>query len=603
MQQSIKTLLNKKKWTGKEVGQIAIAGLVHAQKTKGELLFTQDDLDKMVASLTNAKQYAVYRCYYHIYNSLVEAFNAKEAQHQQFYNGFYRYVAVIQNCMQAEKALEANLCNPFIVTQSQYDTLKHQAKNAKALYKDSLDQACFKLLDEFLKGPTEPPLAIKAELDSLKNEPCTNQRILNNYNRDTGKGYYSMPDGTRSDCLTNAQWRQLLDEQCLEKNDLSIDDLPDTKEQTLKHLNQKKLFHAYKLFFKGIDALKQTYKQNTGRELQLAPDKETEFLQSADELLNEKAIFHHKHYTEQVAIALNFDSPAKWHYYEETPKLSKFDALDLLQRYNGTYTSDIDNSAQLDEFKSDYATLYTLLHGYLKERLGSTYNPEKNFTWSELANAKISPYERLLQVHTEDIKAQILKDMPDNTQTQLLSKRITFSGIAIIQNPQDSMLDDNGNYKEWKQPYLELESIETISQNKERAEEVKAFRELLAVPALRFIFAYNALIDIIADIFDLDLAPLKDPLLRQKTKIRAANDLVSMMYVNVIGTQKEKSRKRELFKQIFDLIEVEDLKPSQRDIDSVTKILKSVETDTQAINVLSNFTPFIDQLMGKEASS
>ena len=110
MANSIKSLLSKKGWTGKEVGKALIASLLNDIRYQGqehELLFTQADFDKMESSLSTDRDYLAYGVYRDIYSSIVDTYNRGQRLYQQLYNGYYRYVMHLQGAMKADNALKA----------------------------------------------------------------------------------------------------------------------------------------------------------------------------------------------------------------------------------------------------------------------------------------------------------------------------------------------------------------------------------------------------------------------------------------------------------------------------------------------------------------
>ena len=68
----INRLLNKKGWTGVEVGKALVASIVHDIKHQSEPdykpLFSQSDFDKMESSLSTERDYLAYGVYRDIYS-------------------------------------------------------------------------------------------------------------------------------------------------------------------------------------------------------------------------------------------------------------------------------------------------------------------------------------------------------------------------------------------------------------------------------------------------------------------------------------------------------------------------------------------------------
>ena len=214
----LKSLLNKKGWTGEEVGRALIASLIHDIKNKSagkdsKPLFTQTEFERMESSLTSQFDYTSYGVFRDIYNSIVDYFNKGQGLYQQFYNGFYRYLLTLEQVKGADKALSDMERYPLIMTQGQYNRIQEAAQNRKRAFKVSFRAIVFDMLQYYTgnydnKNPIEIPAAINTAIEATKNEIVTNKRILENYNEDMGEGYYTLPDGRRSDQLSREEWSE-----------------------------------------------------------------------------------------------------------------------------------------------------------------------------------------------------------------------------------------------------------------------------------------------------------------------------------------------------------------------------------------------------------
>ena len=85
MATDIKRLLNKKGWTGEEVGKALIASMLNDIKNQGkpyQPLFTQADFEKMESSLSTERDYLAYGVYRDIYSSVIDSFNRGQGLYQ-----------------------------------------------------------------------------------------------------------------------------------------------------------------------------------------------------------------------------------------------------------------------------------------------------------------------------------------------------------------------------------------------------------------------------------------------------------------------------------------------------------------------------------------
>lgn len=198
---NIKALLNKKGWTGEEVGRALMASLVYDFENLGKPnkkpLFTQAELEQMERSLTDS-DFTAYGVYRYVYSATVDFYNRSEAYQQQFYHGYYRYFMHLRECMEADHELSKAESLPLILTQEQYSRYSAEVLKAYQSNKKSFTDVIFDLLDFYLEEDNKAPKAIADALEATKSQPVTNSRILENYNEDTGNGYYILPNGSRS---------------------------------------------------------------------------------------------------------------------------------------------------------------------------------------------------------------------------------------------------------------------------------------------------------------------------------------------------------------------------------------------------------------------
>lgn len=159
---NINRIINKKgKLTGKEVGQALLyqmcSSFLNVQQavadneldphssTKEEVqrvmdrkTFTMADLDRMVGTLDDNYQIDEYNKYVSINNWLKMEIGYGNTYMMQAQCGYYRLNNFLSNIMQAERVIEEYLKMPLVVTQKQYDYYK-----AKADEKQNAETMCF----------------------------------------------------------------------------------------------------------------------------------------------------------------------------------------------------------------------------------------------------------------------------------------------------------------------------------------------------------------------------------------------------------------------------------------------------------------------------
>lgn len=620
MARKIDSLLNKKGWTGVEVGKALVASIIHDIRHQSEPdykpLFSQSDFDKMESSLNTERDYLAYGVYRDLYSGLIDAYNRGQGQHQQFYNGYYRYAMHLKDCTVAEQTLQTAELTPYVMTQEQYNKLKEQRETTLKGFTESFSRLLFTLLSHIMSNPEDAPEDIRTAIEATKKEAVTNERILSTYCEVYGMGYYQLPDGTRSDNLEGEEWREKLKEEYLKTHKLRINGKPASFEDTILHYNTERRLKGYELFFTGIDAVKALYEDHTGEKL--PPEDEVGIMKALESLLNlrddenpvEKntvplhpAVLQIKDIVEGEMLG----SGAEWHYYKEAPaELTKYDIIaESLCFYDGEESED--GEPQLKEFKADYPALYKALEAYIKELvpqardLKPTQYSKEFITWGELAELKVGRYPAYcIADDVTDILEALAETDEDTTENLLKRKRLMFNGIVIAQDPNAYQLNERGEYIDNIKHIIGFSSvfsIDSIGKSESTKEDIQAFRDNLFLPALQYLYAFNALVKILGAIYDLDeLGEVEISTERFESQLEALNNQLYMLYGDVYGTDADKERKRDIIKEVFQPINLDELKPTAEAIETVTAELDRLGFSTEARKKLKKFDTLIERL-------
>lgn len=619
MARKIDSLLNKKGWTGVEVGKALVASIIHDIRHQSEPdykpLFSQSDFDKMESSLNTERDYLAYGVYRDLYSGLIDAYNRGQGQHQQFYNGYYRYAMHLKDCTVAEQTLQTAELTPYVMTQEQYNKLREQRETTLRGSMESFSGLIFTLLSHIMDSPEDAPEAIRKAIEATKEEAVTNERILSSYCEVYEMGYYQLPDGTRSDSFEGEGWQEKLKEEYLKTHKLRINGKPASFEDTILHYNTERRLKGYELFFNGIDAVKALYEEHTGE--QLPPEDEEGIMKALESLLNlrddenpvEKKTVPLHPAVLQVKDLVEGDigSGAEWHYYTEAPAdITKYDIIaESLCFYNGDESED--GEPQLKEFKADYPALYKALEAYIKELvpqardLKPTQYSKDFISRGELAEMGVGRYPAYCTADDVTNILKALEETDDDTTENLLKRnRLMFNGIVIAQNPNAYQLNERGEYIDNIKHILGISSvfsIDSIGKSESTREDIHAFRENLFLPALQYLYAFNALVKILGAIYDLDeLGEVEIPTDRFESQLDALNSQLYMLYGDVYGTDADKERKREVIKEIFQPIDYEALKPTEEAIEEVTAELDRLGFSTEARKKLKKFDALIERL-------
>jgi hypothetical protein len=222
----IKRLLNKKGWTGRELGILELTNMavMFKQALEGkepEPLVEQAQFRKMINSITDRQQGQVYNGYISIHEWLSIRYNIAQTQLQQAQLQYRTLVNYVTSATLAEDAYKYIEQLPAIMTQKQYDELR--AERIEAYFKDEdgedLYSNVFNLVERAItyysrQLQREPgkPNPLKAIRKKYIAQPVKSKLILSRWNETQGEGYYTIEDGSgrRSDQMTAEEWQEAI---------------------------------------------------------------------------------------------------------------------------------------------------------------------------------------------------------------------------------------------------------------------------------------------------------------------------------------------------------------------------------------------------------
>ena len=637
-----KRLLKKTSWTGKEVGQAYIFNLAEETKAKKENktftpVFDRKNLDRMEQSIATPEQYNIFNAYAKLYTSLIDSLNLVEGNIQQVYSGFYRYAYTLRDCLQADKALKAIEQYPLIMTRKQYDRIKAELMKEKKAFKTSFYENLIEYVEHMAKNLEKAPATIKKAIENTKKQPCTNNRILSNYNDDMGNGYYTLPDGTKSNQVPSNTWHKKLKENFLDSHKFKMNKREISPEDAIIHYITEKRMKLKKIFFEGRESVKQILNKKKAKkggnypfeginDIKQILSRKQGKIEKNNAILDEILLCIEREIDKTKPVMLyknkkadsNFDEfidllkpDATWHTEEQVPELTKYDILiepELMRRYKGSYADDIELEKQQEEFIEDYPELYDIAIKELKKMLAGTMEiKEENYlqpmlTYGQLHEAGLTMYDYLFKIDSTDIIEYYCKQ--DNTTNLQKRQRIMYSGIALIQEDTilPNQLTETGDYiGSQNNPYLFLESLDSIANDEEKQEFLNQYMSYLIRPAISYVYAYNALIDIIAKLYDMDfITVLKKDMELLTSQLEAFNNLLYTFYADVFGTKEEKERKRKLIKKFFEPIILEEMQPNNQKIKEVKELLLANKGTQKEIQLLQDLHSLIINIIGTE---
>jgi len=563
----VKRLAHKKSLTGKELGilQIANTAIKYRQQINGEE--EKDIIDskrfrELLEEITDPVQYGIYKGYTAIYEWLVVAFNIAQTQIQQAQGRYNTLFGIVSRAMLSESVFRFASKLPYIVTAKQYEDIK--AERLEAHYKDEDGQELycntFDLIERALayylyKLKHEPRKAnpLKAIRKSYLAQPVKSKLILSRYNKVTGWGYYTLPDGRRSDTMTDEEWQKAITTPEMYKTLQEMDKDPESEERAFQ-IALKRYVLKTKVIFNG------------GTE------------EEADRLQEEQD------YREGLA------TPVKWHYYTDPPEdLTKWELIEeelLSDFYPANMGGEDPFTASLEDFYTEFKELVDTLLKDMDSRYGLQTSQLQPSEWRSY---KVS-YRRLYELNfygDRDFAESDLWAFNDN-------KRALDNGIAIVKPIHGIETDEKGYYKEptltEKLYEASLESFFPESEEYEGSvSQIEEAKETF-LNSYYYVLGFNYIIERVADLYDVPdmkvfILPIEEEI---GGRMDACNALVPILYTQIKDTnyrdEELKERKMKVLQDYFQPVDYKALtlpEESKRELEELLKDFRSFGADGQ----------------------
>lgn len=552
----IKRLLNKKGWTGRELGQIELANIAYMfkQQIQGKEstpLVTKGEFRKMLNTLKDPIQGNIYNEYIKIHEWLNIAYNITSGQEQQAQSNFKTLLNHITVAQALEKTYAYIDELPVIMTEKQYkDYVEKRTKEIVNPQDGGIDFNLFNMFIEALESlvnqlqsnprKANPLKALKPELESQR---VKDPRILARYNEVMNRGYYTIDEtGQRSDSMTKEEWQKAIETPELAEG-LAHREVPTAFERTTA-------------------IAMATFNGATEEEI--------------------KAI-EGKH---RLVKACTF------HLYEEPPKdLNRWEILqtgDLFEYYRSLESKAPDGEELTDEnytqatiedikaFKKEYPKVFESVLEDMRKYLGDAVDTPIE----EWANTVYSGAE-LYKAHYYSFNEEYVGDV----QIFNGQRRAIFNGIAILQQStfNSHTIDEKGYYNppnilQGLTPFSLRALFTDYPDYASNAEEVETARENL-IDSYYFMLGFNTAIDLIAQYYNVpQLEVFKFDTARMAERMKAFNTLSVMLYKDIKERQYEdkelQAKKLEVLKDFFYPIGYEKLVIPQENINKTIKLFK-----------------------------
>ena len=224
----VKRLLSKKGWTGEETGKALILDLIDSYKRTlaGERdpkpLFPREKITAMLhgfrASRTDIE---AYNRYINLQNWIMQYQAVANANLQRFNSCFNEFISIHNAAESAENEYRFIERLPRIITQKQYEELKAKRIEEQLdpdgdgtdAIGDNVFALILRLIEYYARELEAKPKAanpLKAIKKKYSGRPVENRAYILGYNKEMGAGYYTLPDGTRSDEVEDSVWQERL---------------------------------------------------------------------------------------------------------------------------------------------------------------------------------------------------------------------------------------------------------------------------------------------------------------------------------------------------------------------------------------------------------
>ena len=198
----------------------------------------------------------------------------------------------------------------------------------------------------------------------------------------------------------------------------------------------------------------------------------------------------------------------------------------------------------------------------------------------------------------QDIIDQFIKEF--TAKNPKIADYMAFKGLAILQDSQPDLLDEDGKYIQ--ESIFDLEStLDNLFADGKTKAELAMLGDKFFKPAMRYFYAFNTLMGIIEDVYGIE--NLKTVNLNTKNfelQLKNLNRAIFSFYKSVAGNSAQKERKRAMIKDLFNPVDIEDLKPKKAVIEQVKQRISQLGFGSEARQKLKSFDNFISLLIGGE---
>ena len=552
----LKRMLRKKQWSGRDLGRVIVASLCVRPKKRAQPRPISEEQTEEILKTFKREDMEDYFSLLKLYEWIDHHCDVSQIYFQQAQHRLEMLIGYTTNFTIAENSYQFISELPLIVTQKQYEESKRKAIEEKltlvpengATPIDIEADVFFLILTalahymRLLETAPEEPNPLRDINELYITKPVETDRLLSNWNLATGQGYFSLPDGRRSDQMDAKEWQALL--------------LP-SEDMKLK-IDSK--IEAAKALFSG------------------ATEEEAEEI------------------SDNWILDQSNTPKMTWHYYEEPPKdLCKWD---VLEEYDAFFpVLQIDNkdpeegpqaeAEARENFKAEFPELVEALlkdidRTFFTGREGISDIPLEK--WGEPVCTLRELYDQNFYSFREKVES---KSFPNGR-----TKATGANGVAILQEPFNRRLsrriDKNGYYIPAEatklfnefQEQLTLEALFPESEQYAHSSARIAKARDIFLKSIYRVMGYNTFLDLLSKQYRLP--EIKESFYVDiEAMLNAAdgvNGLVALLYyrINSIEYLNEEIKKKKLqtLRDVFPDIPHRSLAIPERKIKKAKALLK-----------------------------
>lgn len=500
----INKLLKKKGWTGDEIGKALVLSLIDSYKqtsrgvSQPKELFSAEQFEKMLLSIKDANQAIRYNRYLGLQSWLMQYQAVANAYFQRLQGDVSSLLTTYSTARAAEDISKYIESLPAIMTQKQYDEtrekrIEEQLSQGAGYNAFQMLHLAFTHFIVALRLEPKKPNPLKAIKKKYEAAPIVTERILSRYNKATGYGYYTLPDGRRSDQMTDEAWREAMTPPAMKEilgGDIDRESPPE--------IVSERVTNRAKLIFAG------------------ATEEEADKAQR------------------ETDERRGWSVHTEWHYYDSPPAdLSKWDIIEEggLASYYPVLEGDSTPEECLEQakaFKEEFPELTETLLLEIDQQYFNGFKDIPVSKWAKTTRTLRELYELGywgIRALTED-DANLFKG----------NDRAIHNGIAIMRG-KSARIDERGYYIEPERRSRLFLGLERYTpENPNYLADVKALEDTRAniEGSLYWIRGYNKAIELIAECIGLpEFTIFKADIANSEARLKALNGLIAMLHKEI----------------------------------------------------------------------